>query len=306
MIAYNSLGKLDESKIAYEEARKRNLDDEALQKNRYGLAFLENDEAMMRALVEQAKGRPGYEDGMLAAAAHTEAFHGRFAKARELDRQSWQAAEKADGKDRVPLYIVSAAWREGEAGNTEIARQQVAVALKASNARLVREPAAMALAAVGDTAGAGRLADELAQQYPLDSRIQNHIVPTVRAQILLRQGRPAAAVEELQKALNMELSTGDTTQMEANYVRGLAYLQLRNPSAAVAEFQKIIYHPALVGNFVTGALAHLQMARAEALSGKTEAASTEYQNFLALWRDADPDSSILKQAKAEYAKLART
>jgi serine/threonine protein kinase/tetratricopeptide (TPR) repeat protein len=305
MVAYNSLGKLDESKIAYEEARKRNLDDETLHESRYLLAFLENDEAMMRALVEQAKGRPGYEDSMLAAAAHTEAFHGRFAKSRELDRQSWQAAEKADGKDRVPLYIVSAAWRDGEAGNTEIARQQVAVALKATNARPVREAAAMALAAAGDTAGAGRLADELAQQYPLDSRIQNYIVPTVRAQILLRQGRPAAAVEELQKALNMELSTGDTTQMEANYVRGLAYLQLRNPSAAVAEFQKIIDHPALVGTFVTGALAHLQLARADASSGKTEAARTEYQNFLALWRDADPGSPILKQAKAEYAKLVQ-
>ena len=287
----------------YEEARKRNLDDEALRANRYGLAFLEDDEDTMRELVEQAKGRPGFEDRMLALAADTEGFHGRFAKARTLDHETWEAAERADGKNRVPGYKTSAAWREAEAGNVALARRLVAEALRASSARYVKETGAMALAAAGDITESGKLADELEKKYPVDTRVQNYIIPTIRAQNQLHQGHAAEAVQTLQKALAMEFSSGDATIMEATYVRGLAYLHLHNDSAAAAEFQKMIGHPGLVEYFVTGALAHLQLARAEARTGNAEAARTEYQNFLALWKEADPDSPILKQAKAEYAKL---
>jgi len=303
MAAYYAMGRLDEAKLTYEEARKRNLDNEALRANRYGLAFLEDDEDTMRELVEQAKGRPGFEDRMLALAADTEGFHGRFAKARTLDHETWDAAERADGKDRVPGYKTAAAWREAEAGNVALARRQVAEALYASTARYVKETGAMALAAAGDIPESGKLADELEKKYPVDTRVQNYIVPTIRAQNLLRQGHATEAVQALRKALSMELSSGDATLMEATYVRGLAYLQLHNDSAAAAEFQKMIDHPGLVEYFVTSALAHLQLARAEARAGNTEAARTEYQNFLALWREADPDSPILKQAKAEYARL---
>jgi eukaryotic-like serine/threonine-protein kinase len=301
MVAYGALSRLDEAKIAYEEARKRNLDAWELRATRYSLAFLENDEATMRELVEQAKGKPWYEDNMLALAADTEAFHGRFVKARELDHQAWDAAERANGKDRVPEYMTYAAWREAEAGNSVLARSHVAAALKTSSAKYVRETAAMALAAAGDIAGAAKLADDLEHQYPLDTTVQNNIVLTVRAQNLLHEGRAGEAVQTLQKTL--ALTTELLTQMEATYVRGMAYLQLHNDSAAAVEFQKMIDHPGVVGNFVTGALAHLQLARAEARSGKTEPARTEYQNFLALWKDADPDAPTLQQAKAEYAKL---
>jgi tetratricopeptide (TPR) repeat protein len=304
MASYIGLGKLDEARIAYEEARKRNLDGEGLRINRYELAFLENDVATMRELVEQATGKPGYEDEMLTAAAQTEAYHGRFAKAREMDHRAWDSAERAGGQDRVPSLMLSVAWREAEVGNAALARSLVADALKATNARLVTEMAAMALAAAGDTAGAGKLADELEQKYPLDTKAQNYVLPTVRARNLLIQGRASEAVQTLQKTAAMELANGEATLMQANYVRGLAYLQLRDYSAAAAEFQKVIDHPGLVGTFITGALAHLQLARAYPGLGKMEAARTEYQNFLALWKDADPDTPFLKQAKAEYAKLS--
>jgi eukaryotic-like serine/threonine-protein kinase len=303
MAAYIGLGKLDEARIAYEESRKRNLDGESLRINRYELAFLENDVATMRELVEEAMGKPGYEDQMLTAAAQTEAYHGRFATAREMDHRAWAAAERAGGQNRVPSTMLSVAWREAEAGNAALARSLVAEALKATNARVVTEMAAMALAAAGETAGAGKLADELEQKYPLDTKAQNYVLPTVRARNLLKQGRASEAVQTLQKTASMELANGEATLMQANYVRGLAYLQLHNDSAAAAEFQKMIDHPGLVGSFVTGALAHLHLARANTGMGNTEAARTEYQNFLALWKDADSDNAILKQAKVEYAKL---
>ena len=162
---------------------------------------------------------------------------------------------------------------------------------------------AIALATAGDIPAATRLADELNRKYPSDTRTQDYVLPTVRALVELKQGHAASAVEILQPARQFELASGDFAFMSPTYTRGLAYLQLGKGPEAAAEFQKMLDHRGVVLNFVTGALADLQLGRAYALSGDTAEAKTAYQDFFALWKDADPDVPVLKHAKAEYAKL---
>ena len=169
--------------------------------------------------------------------------------------------------------------------------------------RVLKVMAAIALATSGDTAAANQLADEVARRYPSNTLTQNYGLPTIRALNALAQGRAADAIELLKPALALEQAVGDFTYMQPTYVRGLAYLQLGKGPEAAGEFRRMIEHRGLIGNFVTGALAHLQLGRAEEMSGNRAAARTQYQDFFALWKDADPDLPILKQAKAEYAKI---
>ena len=303
--AYMALNRLDEAKIAFEEARKRDIDAVGLTESRYMLAFLEGDEPGMRKEVESARHRPGYEDRLLSLLAETEAFHGHLAMARQLIQQAKTSAEQADGRERIALYDASEAWREAEVGNSRLARQRAAMAVIGENDRVVKAEAAMALARAGDIRRATNLADELAQKYPLNTEVQNYVVPTVRAAIELQRGHANKAIEVLEAARSVEMATGDFANLEPIYLRGMAYLQLHDGAKAAAEFQKLIDHPAIVGTFVTGAVAHLQLARAEEMSGEHDAARTHYQDFLALWKDADTDVPIYKQAKTEYGKLER-
>jgi pentatricopeptide repeat protein len=303
MAAYLAMNRLDEARTLYDEARKRNLDGRALRANRYIVAFLESDEAAMQEQMNWAHGKPENEDRFLLLAADTEASRGQLATSRELIRQAQARAEEAGGKERAFEYEADSAWREAEVGNFVLARQQAASALNNTDDRIVKETSAIALARAGDIKTANKLANELENAYPLDNLVQTYIVPTVRALTALQQGNASSAIDTLKPALSSELSTGDVTNMEATYVRGLAYLQLHDGAAAAAEFQKLIDHSGIVENLVTGPLVHLQLARAEEMMGNREAARTEYQNFLALWKDADPDIPALKQAKAEYAKL---
>src|SRR5208337_163495 len=142
---------------------------------------------------------------------------------------------------------------------------------------------------------------ELDKAFPLDTLVQRYWLPTIHAAVAVSRKNPNRAVELLQVASAIEL--GDTTNLLAVYLRGEAYLMLHDGNRAAAEFQKFIDHRGLVGNFPWGALARLGLARAYALQGDTAKAKTAYKDFLALWKDADPDIPILKQAKAEYAKL---
>jgi predicted Zn-dependent protease len=191
-----------------------------------------------------------------------------------------------------------------ESGNREEARAEANAALKLAPNRFVREVAALGLARAGDAAAAEKLAVELDKTFPLDTLVQRYWLPTIRAAIALERKDPNRAVELLKVASTIGLGGNPLAIiMCPSYLRGEAYLMLHDGNAAAAEFQKFVDHRGLVGNFPWGALARLGLARAYAMQGDTAKAKAAYQDFLALWKDADPDIPILKQAKAEYAKL---
>ena len=161
----------------------------------------------------------------------------------------------------------------------------------------------MALAVAGDPGQTEELADELSRQYPTSTLMQNYTLPTIRGMIEINRKHPAKAIEILQPALKYELVMDSLADVLPAYVRGMAYLQFGDGRKAASEFQKVVDNPGVVVTSVIGALAHLQLARAEKMAGNVDAARTNYQDFLALWKDADPDIPILKQANSEYARL---
>lgn len=303
MAAYIALGRLDEAKLEYAEAKNRSLEHTGLEANRYMVAFLERDQATMQNLLEANRERPVFADDLLGHAANTAAFYGRFAESKALLEQAREAATKAHGGERIPLFDASAAWSHAEVGNTDFARKLAAKAVDRTNSRYVNAQLALALARAGDTATAQKLADELARQFPLDTLLGGYMLPDIHAAIALRNNDAAAALQALQATRASELAAGDFGYMQPTYLSGLAYLQLKDGANAAEEFQKMLAHPGIVRNYVIGALAHLQLGRAYALMGKNEDARTQYQDFLRLWRDADPNIPVYRQAKAEYAKL---
>ena len=301
--AYLTLEKYDEAKAVLGAAKSRNLDAVGLRINGYDLAFCEGDRTTMQKIVDAAMGKPGYEDGLLALQADTEAYYGHVAQARKLQQQAMAAAARDGARDRIAYYNAYAAWRESELGDKRMARQHAKEALSASDGRDIKELVGLALANVGDTTAAKKLADQLDQEYPQATLIQAYALPTIRALIDIKASRPAAALEKLRAALQYELGYAEFGNLEPTYVRGLAYLEIGDGRAAAVEFQKLAAHPGEIDNFVTGALAHLQLARAAKMSGDIDQARKHYQDFLALWKDADPDIPILKQAKVEYGRL---
>jgi tetratricopeptide (TPR) repeat protein len=309
--AYQNLNRLDEAEAVYKQAEERKLEAENLLSNRYLLAFLKGDTGQMALLASAAMGKPGTEDLLLAGQADTEGWYGRLKNARDLTQRAVDSAQHNDAKETAANYEVAAALREVAAGNREQARADADAALKLAPNRDVRAIAALALARAGDTAGAERLAAELDKTYPLDTMVQRYWLPTIGAAVALEHKDPNRAVEQLKVVSAIELGSPNTTlsvYLCPVYLRGEAYLMLHNGNAAAAEFLKFIDHYGLVVNFPWGALARLGLARAYALDAATgpaarEKARTAYENFLTLWKDADPDIPVYQQAKAEYAKL---
>jgi len=255
-------------------------------------------------LVSAAMGKPGAEDMLLAAQADTEGWYGKLKNAHELTRRAMDSAQRNDAKETAAGYQAEAALREVELGNREQARAEAYAALKLAPGRGVRDMAALALTRAGETAGAEKLAAELEKTFPLDTLVQRYWLPTIRAGIALQRKDPNRAIELLKATSTIELGqTNLSINLCPVYLRGEAYLMLHDGNRAAAEFQKFIDHRGLVANFPWGALARLGLARAFAMQGDTAKAKTAYQDFLTLWKDADPDVPILKEAKAEYAKL---
>jgi len=305
---YAALNRLDEAKSTYEQALARKLEGRILHLNRYGVAFLEGDTSEIQRQLAWAAGKPAVEDAMLSVHSDTEAYAGRLEKARQLSRQAVDVAKRNDQKETAAMWLLNAALREAEVGNTAQARQQAASALALASTRDLQVLAALALARGGDTARAQTLANDLNKRSPLDTMLNGYWLPTIRAAIALDGKHPEKAIELLQAASAYDLGQPPPgAQVEGSlypvYLRGEAYLAAGQGQQAAAEFQKLIDHPGIVVNFVLGALAHLQMGRARALSGDKESARKDYQDFFALWKDADPDIPILKEARAEYAKL---
>ena len=302
---YTSLNRLDDAEAVYKQAEERKVAKEFLLNSPYQVAFLKGDTAQMADLVAAAMGKPGREDLLLATQADTEGWYGRLKNAGELTRRASDSAQQNDAKETAATYQAAAALREVEPGYGKEARSDADAALKLAPNRDVQAMAGLALARAGDTARAEKLADELDKTYPLDTLVQKYWLPTIRAAIALERKDPDRAIELLKVAGPIEL--GAPAQVNVLlcpvYLRGEAYLMLHDGNPAAAEFRKFIDHYGLVGNFPWGALARLGLARAYTLSGDTDKAKIAYQDFLALWKDADPDIPIYQQAKAEYAKL---
>jgi predicted Zn-dependent protease/predicted Ser/Thr protein kinase len=305
--SYLLLNRLDEAQAMAEEAQAKKLDSPFLYDFLYGVAFLRNDAAGMAQQVAWSAGKPGVEDVLLCAEADTAAYFGRLRKARELSRQAVTSAERAEKKETAAGYEADAALREALFGNAPEARQQAVAALVLSMGREIQYGAGLALAIAGDADRSRALANDLAKRFPEDTFAQSNYLPTIRAQLALSQSDSLKAIEVLQVAASYELGTPDAgftpPVLYPVYVRGQAYLAAHQGSEAAAEFQKILDHRGVVQNEPIGALAHLGLARAYALQGDTAKTRAAYNDFLTLWKDADPDIPILQLAKAEYAKL---
>jgi len=310
--SYRLLGRVDEAKASAREAQAHQLEGPSLHAPLYQIAFLQGDSAGMEHEAAAVMGKPGVEDLMLNLESDTAAYSGHFATARELTHRAADSAVRSDEKEAAAAYLASAALREVLVGNSPEAAQFVLSALASSNGKDVQTMAAIALALSGDAVQARRLADDLAHRFPDDTIVKVEGLPMIRAGASLGGGHSAsaasAALHELAPATLYEVGNANTAAtinffLYPAYLRGTACLAAGQGFAAAAEFQKILDRPSVVSNEIIGALAHLGMARAYSLSGDQSKARSAYQDFLALWKDADPDIPILKQANSEYAEL---
>jgi class 3 adenylate cyclase/tetratricopeptide (TPR) repeat protein len=301
---YTALNRLDDARAAYEQAQARKLDNQDLHANLYEVAFLQGDAAEMERQMAWAAGKPGAEDALFSNRSDTEAYFGHLVKARDFSRRAVEAALRNNEKETAAGWQMGAALREANFGNSETARQDATAALALASTRDVQILAALALARAGDSSRAETIADELGKRLPLSTTVNGFWLPTIRATLSINRGDSAKAVELLRAAAPYELGSPlPFGCLYPVYVRGQAYLLLHKGSEAVAEFQKFLDHRGVVQNCPLGALAHLGLARAYAVQGDATKSRAAYQDFFTLWKDADPDIPILRDAKAEYAKL---
>jgi tetratricopeptide (TPR) repeat protein len=286
----------------------RNIDLPELHTYRYGIAFLEHDADEMLRQADWAMGKPGVEDVSLSFQSDTEAYSGHLAKAQELSRRATESAQRAGEKETAAKRELNAALREAEFGNLAEAHRHALAALTISQARSVRILVAMVLARAGDTDRAQKMADELEKENPRNTKMNFYWLPVIRAAVQINRKQPGKAIEILLPTAPYELGLeGPLPEIGALlypvFLRGQAYLMLHDGKTAAAEFQKFVDKRALVINSPLGAVARLDLARAYAMQGDAAEAKASYQDFLTIWKEADPDVPVLKQAKAEYAKL---
>jgi tetratricopeptide (TPR) repeat protein len=222
-------------------------------------------------------------------------------KARGFVERSRAAFEANHTNEPAAQALALLAMAEAAVGDSAGARKDAEAALAINSSVHVKMNVANAFARAGDAGRAEALAAEIAKERPSDTMANGYDLPTIRATLAIHSNNPAKAVELLQPVIPYDF--GSTRGMSSTYTRGNAYLALRNGSEAAAEFQKIVDHPGVVMNAITGALAKLGLARAYALEGDSAKARVAYQDFFALWKDADPNVPILVAAKSEYAKL---
>jgi len=304
--SYMTVNRLDEARATAQEAQAHNLDNPYIHLSLYTIDFLQHDAAAMEREAAGLMGKPGVEDVILYGESDTAAYAGQYAKARELTRRASDSAQRADEKETAAGYQAEGAVREALVGNMGLAKQQAQAALALSTGRDVESVSAIALGFAGDSAQATRLAEDLSKRFPEDTIVQLEYLPMIHAATALQAGSATKAIEALAPAAPYELGVTAQTlnfALYPVYLRGEAYLAGHQGGAAAAEFQKILEHPGVVLNEPIGTLAHLGLARAYVLSGDTTKAKTAYQDFFAFWKDADADIPILKEAKAEYAKL---
>jgi DNA-binding winged helix-turn-helix (wHTH) protein/tetratricopeptide (TPR) repeat protein len=312
-----ALQRFDEVRQIIHQAQTRKLDDYLMRADLYALAFLGADSNGMAEQQKWFASQPLYENYGLALASDTEAYAGHARKARELTEQAVDSAIRADNKEGAAVYRANFALQQAAYGNSAEAQQTATEALRLAPASPgVAAEAALAFAMTGGTARAESLAQDLSRRFPLDTQMQSLWLPAIQTQLALSRRGPGPSVNASQAASPIEYGNipfvNNVSCLYSTYARGEAYLAAGRGTEAAAEFQKILDHSGIVWNCWTGALAHLGLARADALESGTSRgadaararASAAYKDFLILWKDADPDIPILKQAKAEFAKLA--
>jgi eukaryotic-like serine/threonine-protein kinase len=303
---YMYLERLDDAMAVLDEARAQKVSDSFLP-NYYQLAFLRDDVKEMKRCVASAIGKPGDEDFLLASESDTEAFRGRLREARILSRRAINSALSAGAKETAAGWQLSAALREAEFGNAAAAKQLASASLTLASNRDLEVAAALAFARAGDVRHARSIMAGLEKSYPTSTLVRGYWLPTLRAAVASRQNNPAQALRELETTSLYESGAGTPpfssgATLYSAYLRGQAYYASKQWSEAAVEFRKFSEHRGLVWNFPLGALSSLQLARTYAASGDSRARDV-YERFLVLWQDADPDLPLLRQAKAEYAKL---
>jgi serine/threonine protein kinase/tetratricopeptide (TPR) repeat protein len=314
-----ALQRFDDARKAIGEAEARKLDDYLLHSQLYALGFITQNAPAQAQQMQWFAAHQGVENFGLSLASDTAAYAGHLSKARALTSQAADSAVRADSNENGAIWWENAAIREAGFGNIAEAQQAAAAGTKLdADSQGVAVEAAIAHALAGDSTHAQAAAQLLNQRYPLDTQMQSLWLPAIQAQLALNRKDPTAALRDLQTAsppieYGLTPFAANISCLYPTYIRGQAYLVTGQGKEAAAEFQKILDHSGMVWNCWTGALAHLGVARANALQAKNSAgadadaarsrALTAYKDFLTLWKDADPDIPIYKQAKAEYAKL---
>ncbi|MGB6430599.1 MAG: protein kinase [Candidatus Acidiferrales bacterium] len=298
---YLRLDRLDEAEADIQSVHAQGLDPIGDHEVSYDVSFLEHDAAGMAEEVAWAAGKTQYENQYLFMEASTAASAGLLENSRSLTDQAVTSAQDIDRRETAGKYRAQEAFLEALVGNTAQAQSDASAALGISRGADVETYAALAYAVARDPGRAQSLADDLAKRFPDDTIVQYLDLPPIRAEIEIARGNPAKAVEPLEASAPYELN--ESLACLPIFVRGRAYLAAHDGDSAAGEFQKVLDHPGVVVNSPIGAFAHLEIGRAEALQGNTEKARAAYQDFFALWQHADADIPILKQARAEYAKL---
>jgi eukaryotic-like serine/threonine-protein kinase len=305
--SYLSVNRFDEAHSVALDAQAKKLDSGGIRSTLYTLAFLQNDTKGMDEQVAWAAGKPGIEDFMLAAASDTAAYSGRFHKAEEITRQASTSAVRADEKETAAGYEAEAAWRDSLVGNFSEVRGWTDSAMAKTDGRDVVFFAGAALALAGDAAKSQSIANDLAKRFPQDTMVQFLYLPILRGGQALAHHDADKVIEALKPSAPYELGGAGggavTLVLMPIYIRAEAYRISNRGKEAAVDFQKIVDHRGLVANGTIGSLAVLGLARSYALEGDTAKSRVQYQNFLALWKDADPDIPIYRAAKAEYAKI---
>jgi serine/threonine protein kinase/tetratricopeptide (TPR) repeat protein len=313
-----ALQRFEEARQIIHHAQAEKLDDPLLHNALYTLAFLHADSPAMTEEQQWFAGQPEIEHAWLSLASDTEAYEGHLGEAHKLSKRAVDAAIRVDSKESGAIWQENAALREAAFGNAHEAKQAAAEGLKLAPTSLgVLVEAALAFAMAGDAARAESFAQSLNKRFPLDTQTQSLWLPAIRAQLALIRKEPSTALNDLRAAAgSIEFGqvafVNNLSCLYPTYIRGEAYLAAGQGKEAAAEFQKIIDHSGIVWNCWTGALAHLGVARANALQAKNShgadadaahvRALAAYKHFLALWKDADPEIPVLKEAKAEYAR----
>ena len=304
--SYQWINQLDQAKALVQDSRAHNVDSPWFPLVLYNVDFLQHDAAGMERQVADATGKPGVEDQILFLESETAAYNGEFAKSRELAHRAADTAERTNEKETAAEYLGHSAVREALVGNMDAAKQDAKAAMLPSDSRQGNAFSAIALALAGDSAQAARLSDDLRKKFPVDTIVQSDYLPMIRVATALRSGDAPRAIEALAAAEPYELgqtNTSFTFALYPVYLRGQAYLAAKQGAAARVEFQKILDHYGVTGNQPIGALAHLGLARAYTLQGNLPQASVAYSDFLSLWKNADPDIPLLREAKLESDRL---
>jgi eukaryotic-like serine/threonine-protein kinase len=303
-----SLGRWKQAESPLEQLTARKLELPEVLAARYEIAFLEGDRAGMERVAVASKGKTGAEDWISDKQAYALAYSGHLQDARGMTRHAEDLAREAGDIERAAQYEAAEAVREALFGNELKARQSAMAALALSKGRDVEYGASIALAGSGESSLSQKLASEFEKRFPEDTLVKFAYMPTLHALLALNDRNPSKAIELLQAASPYDLgvspdSVGFSGALYPVYVRGEAYLAAHQGAEAAVEFQKILNHPGIALSDPIGALAHLQLARAYALSQEKTKARSYYEDFFTLWKDADPNIPILKQAKAGYATL---